>query len=239
MHLSIVFELGNEMMIHLNNNNHLIATTLFILATIIIVVSSLANTTPVAATTTTGNATTTPSGIELSPQPIYQERITNQIETPINQTHMQITYSGNGMLTPPNTTETINTTSNGSLIVSFITQTAHGTETITTEDGNETATATFFDIVRFNPATGEGKGIVMAVVHTDSTGILAPLNGTIVAGTDDTKPEETVITLWEWEGGMTTTIQDSGVAATQEQESQMNTTTTADTTTTATEGEAE
>jgi hypothetical protein len=220
-------------MMHLYKNNkkkkHIISSaTLFILATIIIVVSSLANTTPVAATTTSNATTTTttpPSGIELSPQPLYQERITNQTETPINQTHIQITYSGNGTLTLPNTTETINTTSNGSLILSFITQSAQGKETITTEDGNETATATFYEIARVNPATGEGKGIVMAVVDTDSTGMLAPLNGTIVAGIDDIQPEESIITLWEWESGIT--IQDSGIAPTQE-ESQMNTTTSSE-----------
>jgi hypothetical protein len=168
-----------------------------------IAASILATASPAIATTTTTATTSSPeaAGLELSPQPVYQERITNQTETPINQTHMQIMYSGTGILTLPNTTETINTTGNGSLIVSFITQTAQGKETITTEDGNETATATFYDIVRFNPATGEGKGIVTAVVHTDSTGMLAPLNGMILAGTDDTKPEEVVITLWEWEGG--------------------------------------
>lgn len=58
-----------------------------------------------AATTTTGNATTTtitPSsssaGIELSPQPVYQEQISNVSQTPINQTHIEITFSGNGAL---------------------------------------------------------------------------------------------------------------------------------------------
>ncbi|MDQ3836862.1 MAG: hypothetical protein M3270_08015, partial [Thermoproteota archaeon] len=56
-------------------------------------------------------ASSSPSGIELSPQPVYQEHITNQVETPTNQTHFQLTYSGNGTLTLPNSTETVKTTS--------------------------------------------------------------------------------------------------------------------------------
>ena len=72
-----------------------------------------------------------------------------------------------------------------------------------TEQG-ETATATFYEIVQFNPATaGEGKGLTMAVIHTDSTGTLAPLNGTIVAGISDMQPNgETSVTLWKWESGI-------------------------------------
>jgi hypothetical protein len=72
-----------------------------------------------------------------------------------------------------------------------------------TEQG-ETATATFYEIVQFNPATaGEGKGLTMAVIHTYSTGTLAPLNGTIVAGISDLQSnEENSVTLWEWESGI-------------------------------------
>jgi hypothetical protein len=58
-------------------------------------------------TATTGNNSTTTatsvSEIELSPQPIYQERARTLSETPINQIHMSITFSGNGMLTLPTT----------------------------------------------------------------------------------------------------------------------------------------
>ena len=43
----------------------------------------------------------------------------------------------------------------------------------------------------------------MALIETDSTGTLAPLNGTIVAGISDMQPNgETSVTLWEWESGI-------------------------------------
>lgn len=201
---------------HLNNekeNNILaISATIFTLA-IIAVALSMVSSTPVAATTGNTTATTssstmntttplTSSGIELSPNPIQQERITTTSQTPINQTHMSITYSGNGTLTLPNTSETINITTNGSGIVSLMDQSVYGKETIRTEDG-QTATATFYEIVKLDPTTGAGKGITMGVMHTDSTGTLAPFNGTILVGTDDIQPNgQEVITIWEWESGI-------------------------------------
>jgi hypothetical protein len=169
-------------------------------------------TTPVQATTTTtasatasnNNATTasSSSGIKLSPQPIYEERSPPGNITPINQTHGILTFTGNGMLTLPNTTQTINTTHNGTAIISFATSSGYGKETIRTENG-ETVTAAVYEIVQFNnPAAapeGGGKGIVTAVFQTNSTGMLAPLNGMIAAGIDDMSPsEESHVTLWRW-----------------------------------------
>jgi hypothetical protein len=153
--------------------------------------------------TTPTTATDTSSGIKLSPQPIMQERTITESTTPINQTHEWATFSGNGTLTLPNTTETINYTTNGSALISLVTHSAQAKETITTEQG-ETATATFYEIVKFDPAAeGEGKGLTMAIIHTDSTGMLAPLNGTIVAGINDMQPtDESNVTLWEWESGI-------------------------------------
>ena len=199
--------------------------------------------------TTTGNATNTTStttitppassssGVELSPQPIYEERSPPGAITPINETHGILTYSGNGMLTLPNTTETINTTHNGTAVLSFTTTSGQGKETIRTEDG-ETATATVYEIVQFNnPAAlgGEGKGIVTAVFQTNSTGVLAPLNGTIAVGVDNISPtDESHITLWKWESGIPLP---AGATAGAEETPQMNTTmtttTNATTTTTA------
>ncbi|MBD0328281.1 MAG: hypothetical protein ICV68_17820 [Pyrinomonadaceae bacterium] len=186
------------------------AATIFTLAIIAVALSIV--TAPVAATTNNTTAATSsststttpssPSGIELSPNPIQQERIRTTSQTPINQTHMSITYSGNGTLTLPNTMETINITTNGSGIVSLTEQSVYGKETIRTEDG-QTATSTFYEIVRLDPATGGGKGITMGVFYTDSTGTLAPLNGTILVGTDDIHPNgEEIITIWEWESGV-------------------------------------
>jgi hypothetical protein len=154
-------------------------------------------------TTTIGNNTTgtASSGIELSQQPVLQERTRAVSETPIDYAHMSLTYSGNGTLTLPidNIATIANFTSNGSALVSFLTQSAQGTETIRTQDG-ETATITFYEIVEFNPATMEGKGIMIAEVHTNPTGVLASLNGMTLAGIDDIQSNsESNVTLWEWE----------------------------------------
>jgi hypothetical protein len=159
-----------------------------------------------AAATTTSN---TSSGIQLSPQPIWQERATTVSMTPVNQTHMIAAYSGNGTFTLPNTTETINFTANGSALVSLTMHTVQAKETLVTEQG-DTATATLYEIAKFNPAAaGEGKRLTMAIIDTNSTGTLAPLNGTVVIGISYMQPNvETSVTLWEWESG----IINSGVA---------------------------
>ena len=194
-----------------NNNNCRIAaaapeTTLTVAAIIIAISGMMMVTAPSAATTTTEAETTTPassSGVELSPQPIYQERSPPGNITRINQTHAISTFSGNGTLTLPNTTQTINTTHNGTAVISFMTSSGYAKETIRTENG-ETAAGTVYEIVQFNPAApGEGKGIVIAVFHTNSTGRLAPLNGLILAGIDEFYANQTgLLTLWEWQNGV-------------------------------------
>jgi hypothetical protein len=220
-------------MMHLNkrrrrrkNIHHLIAATISILAIAIIVASttSMTITTPVAATTTptasnttTTTAETTPSsssGVELSLQPIYQEQSSEANITPINQTHAILTFSGNGTLTLPDTTETINTTSNGTGVISFMTSSGYAKETIRTENG-ETVTATLYEIVQFNPAAaGVGKGIVTAVLQTNSTSMLAPLNGMIATGIDDmTSSGESHVTLWRWESGINNNNNSRSIAA--------------------------
>lgn len=153
--------------------------------------------------TTIAAATNTTSGIKFSPQPILQEQTTTTSQTPINQTHISAIFSGNGILTLPGTTGTINFTTNGTALISLLTHTTQAKETLTTEQG-ETATATFYEILQIDPATaGGGKGLTMAVIHTDSTGTLAPLNGTIVAGISDLQSnEENTVTLWKWESGI-------------------------------------
>src|ERR671915_1237515 len=152
-----------------------------------------------AATTTTNTA----SEIQLSPQPVMQEQTTTTSTVPINQTHMSATFTGNGTVTIPNTTDTINFTTNGTAVIALETHSVQAEETLMTEQG-ETATATFYEIAKFDPATaGEGKGLTMALIETDSTGTLAPLNGTILAGISDMLPNgETTVTFWEWESGI-------------------------------------
>ena len=170
--------------------------------TLLTVVEARTAAEPTTRTTIIGNSTTdtASSGIELSQQPVLQERTTTVSQTPINYAHMSITFTGNGTLTLPNNIDTIvNFTSNGSALISFVAQSVQGTETIRTENG-ETATITFHEIVKFNPATSEGKGIITAEVNTNPTGTLASLNGMILAGIDDIQSNsESNVTLWEWE----------------------------------------
>jgi hypothetical protein len=234
-------------MTYLNNKNknHLIAAiaTFHILA-ISIILASTSIVTPAAATTTTtmaaeGNTNTTSSvlssAIKLSSQPIYQERSPPGTETPVNETHGMLTFSGNGTLTLPNSTQTINTTSNGTALISFATFSGYGKETITAANG-ESATVTSYEIVQFNnPATapeGGGKGIITTVFQTNSTGVLAPLNGMIAAGIDDIRPNgESHTTLWRWESGIP--LPNGSTTGTGESPSSlMNTTTTNAATTT-------
>ena len=227
----MVFTVGSKMYHPNKYNNHFIATTA---ATIIFTLAIMAASnmaTPAAATTTTSNTTTTTtysSGIELSPKPIYQEHIRDVSETLINQTHAQLIVAGNGTLTLPNSTETIRTTSTGSGIVSII-STFVGKEILTTEDGSDNATATSYEIARSNKEEGIGKGIAIAVIHTNSTGRLAPLDGMILAGQEEFQPDgRALITFWEWQSGIplppTTTVV--------EEPSMMKTTTTTTNTTT-------
>ena len=171
-------------------------------ATLLTAVEAQTAAAPTTRTTIVGNNTTdtASSGIELSQQPVLQERTTTVSQTPINYAHMSITFTGNGTLTLPNNFDTIvKSTSNGSALISFVAHSVQGTETIRTENG-ETATITFYEIVKFNPATSEGKGIITAEANTNPTGTLASLNNMILAGIDDIQSNsESNVTLWEWE----------------------------------------
>jgi hypothetical protein len=106
-------------------------------------------------------------------------------------------------------------------------------EILTTEDGTENATATSYEIARSNKEEGIGKGIAIAIIHTNSTGKLAPLDGMILAGQEEFQPDgRPLLTFWEWQSGIplpppTTT------ATTMEELPLMNTTTTMTNATTA------
>ena len=180
---------------------------------IIIMLTSTTIASPVAATTTTASAGATStssaaqsSEIKLSSQPIYQESVPPGDVTPINQTHIAATHTGNGTLTLPNSNQTINVISNGTAIFSFATPSAIAKETIRAPNG-ETATLTFYEIIQFSNPTeaplGGGKGIKIIIFHTNSTGMLAPLNGVIAAGINDLQPNgESELTAWRWESGI-------------------------------------
>ncbi|MFL6502860.1 MAG: hypothetical protein ACJ70W_04915 [Nitrososphaera sp.] len=198
------------------------------------------NTTTTTITASAGNNTTSSaspslSGIKLSSQPIYQESTPPGKVTPINQTHISATHIGNGTLTLPNSNQTISTTSNGTAIASLATPSAIAKTTIRAANG-ETATITIYEIIQFNNPTeaplGGGKGIKIIIFHTNSTGMLAPLDAVIAAGINDIQPNgESELTAWKWESGIippslstnTNTTTSTGTAAT----SETNVTTTA------------
>ncbi|MGH9925639.1 MAG: hypothetical protein ACRD5B_09700, partial [Nitrososphaeraceae archaeon] len=77
----------------------------------------------------------------------------------------------------------------------------HGKESVFSEDGDITA-ITFYEILQIDPVL---HGIGLAVFDSNATGTLAPFNGMIVVGTHEENPntQEAVITLWEWQSGMT------------------------------------
>ena len=187
---------------HLNNTMLRASDSLVMWATIIAVMVSCMATiaTPLAATATTTTTTPTSSpGIELSPQPVYQERSRLESQTQLNQTHVKITYSGNGTLNLPNSTEPIRTTSIGIGISSLVDGSFAGQVILTTEDGSNNATAAVYELGQFNAQDLTGRGIAIAVFHTNSTGPLAPLDGMILAGQDEFLPDGgAFITYWEW-----------------------------------------
>jgi hypothetical protein len=160
---------------------------------------------PTTALISNSNTTnTTSSAIDLSQQPVLREQTRVESETQINYAYASITFVGNGTLTIPNgnINNRVNFTSNGSALISFMTQSSQGTEIIRMDEGT-TATLTFYEIAKFNPATGEGEGIIIAEVSTNPSGPLAPLNGMILAGIDDIRPNgESNVTLWEWESSI-------------------------------------
>jgi hypothetical protein len=78
-----------------------------------------------------------------------------------------------------------------------------GKQILTTEDGTENATAIAYEIARSNKEEGIGKGIAIAVIHTNSTGRLAPLDGMILVGQEEFQPDgRALITYWEWQSGI-------------------------------------
>ncbi|MDQ3976561.1 MAG: hypothetical protein M3264_08540 [Thermoproteota archaeon] len=185
-----------------------LANVSLVLVSVAIMISLLiaAATTNTAYSTTSASPTPSSSGIKLSSQPIYQESVPPGSVTPINQTHIAATHTGNGTLTLPNSNQTINVISNGTAIASLATPSAIAKETIRAPNG-ETATITIYEIIQFsNPAEaplGGGKGIKIIIFHTNSTGMLAPLDGVIAAGINDLQPNgESELTAWRWESGI-------------------------------------
>ena len=182
------------------NNTKVTATATSIITLAIIMVASNMAFTPALATTT---PPASQSGIELSSQPVYQTQEKLVSQSPINQTHAEFVVSANGTLTLPNATETITTTSTKSGIVSMVDGTFAGKEILTSEDGSENATATIYEIIRFNMEAGNGTGVAIALFHTNSTELLAPLDGMILTGRGELYTDETGLhSLWKWQSGI-------------------------------------
>jgi hypothetical protein len=181
------------------NNTKVTAVTSIITLAIIMAASNIA-VTPALATTT---PPASQSGIELSSQPVYQTQEKLVSQSPINQTHAEFVVSANGTLTLPNATKTITTTSTKSGIVSMMDDTFAGKEILTSEDGSENATATIYEIIRFNMEAGNGTGVAIALFHTNSTELLAPLDGMILTGRGELYTDETGLhSLWKWQSGI-------------------------------------
>ena len=102
-------------------------------------------------------------------------------------------------MTVPGTGQSVKmTNNNGTGLVSTIpgyaeTVSAVGREyVLSREDGDKTA-ITFHEIIRYDPTTFKGAGIVIAVFDRNATGMLAPFNGMMVVGT-----YFMIIILYEW-----------------------------------------
>jgi hypothetical protein len=136
--------------------------------------------------------------------PFYIEHITVTGQNPINTTHVEVSPSGNGNLTLPNSTQTIAINSTGTALVNFETTSVIAQELLTTtEDGSENASATIYEITRHNVGTGTEKGAVTPIFETNSTGQLAFLDGMIGVGQANVdEAGNTNITLWEFETGI-------------------------------------
>ncbi|HKG72503.1 MAG TPA: hypothetical protein VKA87_11415 [Nitrososphaeraceae archaeon] len=57
--------------------------------------------------------------------------------------------------------------------------------------------------MRFNIENSVDRALVIAHIHTDSTGRLAPLEGMILTSIEELYPDEScMFTLWEWQSGI-------------------------------------
>jgi len=86
------------------------------------------------------------------------------------------------MMTVPDTGETVNMTNNGTGFISPVpwytdTVSASGREYVFSEDDDDISAITFHEIIRYNPETFEGNGLVIAVFDKSATGSLVPFNG--------------------------------------------------------------
>lgn len=116
---------------------------------------------------------------------------------------MEVSLSGNGTLTQPDSTETITVNSTTTALVNFETTSVIAQQFLTAEDGKENALAKIYEITRHDVNAKTEKGAVIAIFETNSTGQLAFLDGLIAVGQADVDAAgNTDITLWEFETGI-------------------------------------
>ena len=124
---------------------------------------------------------------------------------PVNETYIVISYSGNRIILPPNTTGIVNTTETGNVTINIQPNGLsfnQGHAVIMTEEGGENATISFVLLTRTNP-DGTGSGTSVTYFSTNSTGQLAFLDNLVAIGQVEYSPEEGInrFAEWEWKGG--------------------------------------
>ncbi len=124
---------------------------------------------------------------------------------PVNETYIVISYSGNRIILPPNTTGIVNTTETGNVTINIQPNGLsfnQGHAVIMTEEGGENATISFVLLTRTNP-DGTGSGTSVTYFSTNSTGQLAFLNNMVAIGQVEYSPAEGInrFAEWEWKGG--------------------------------------
>jgi hypothetical protein len=153
-------------------------------------------------TNTTGNASNALLGRLFS----YGEaEDTESNVNPVNETYIVISYSGNRIILPPNTTGIVNTTETGNVTINIQPNGLsfnQGHAVIMTEGGGENATISFVLLTRTNP-DGSGSGTSVTYFSTNSTGQLAFLNNMVAIGQVEYSPAEGInrYAEWEWKGG--------------------------------------
>ena len=185
-----------------SRNQMLIGTIIGIFAALTIVIFSSFQP-GIASPANQGNATSSMT-LPISDKPFYGENITVTGQTPINATHVEVSLSGHGTLTLPNSAETIAVNSTGTALVNFDTTSVIAQEFLNKEeDRNENASATIYEITRHDVNARTEKGVVIAIFKTNSTGQLEFLYGMIAVGQADVdEAGNTNITLWEFETGI-------------------------------------
>ena len=110
-----------------------------------------------------GHAEKTPQNIPVGYTPFYADYITITGQNSTNANQVQVSLSGIGNLTLPNSTETIHVNSTGSALVNFETTSVIAQEMLTKEDGRENASATIYEITRRDVKTLTEKGVVRVI----------------------------------------------------------------------------